>query len=62
MEEVTSENRFKCHICLKDFVTRQSLEFHKRTHTDEKPFQCEICNKSFSQKYNLTVHMRTHAK
>ena len=60
MEEVTPENRFKCHICSKTFTTKQNLERHHRTHTGEKPFQCNICEKTFTQKVNLDSHMKIH--
>ena len=53
MEEVTSENRFRCHICAKSFTTKQSLDNHVRVHTGEKPFQCDICEKAFTVKSYL---------
>ena len=55
MEEVTSENRFKCYICLKTFKDNHGLVNHERIHTGEKPFQCEIC---FKTKSNVTLSFR----
>ena len=55
MEEVASENRFKCHICLKTLKTKQKLDNHERTHTGEKTFRCDICDKSFTTKQNLDI-------
>lgn len=60
MEEVTPENRFKCHICSKTFTSKQNLDNHVRIHTGEKPFQCDICKKTFAQKSNLVGHERIH--
>ena len=56
MEEGTSENRFKCHIYMKTFTTKQILERHERTHTGEKPF-CDFCNKTFAEKGTLNEHI-----
>ena len=58
MGEVTSENRFKCHICLKSFKYKHVLDNHERTHTGEKPFKCDICDASFTQKSDLIKHTR----
>ena len=60
MEEVASENRFKCHICSKSFKYRSDFERHERIHTGKKPFQCDICNKSFAFKSALVSHKRIH--
>ena len=62
MEEVTSENRFQCQLCLKTFKRKDHLANHERTHTEERPFQCEICNKAFARKDNLDKHRRIHEK
>ena len=60
MEEVTSENRFKCHICEKTFNRKDHFKNHERIHTGEKPFQCDICKASFAVKSSLVRHKRTH--
>ena len=60
MEEVTSENRFKCHICEKTFNRKEHFINHERIHTGEKPFQCDICKASFAVKSSLVRHKRTH--
>ena len=41
MEEIKSEKRFKCDICLKGFTTKRNLIIHERSHTGEKPFECD---------------------
>ena len=60
MEEVTSENRLKCHICFKTFKTKQNLDVHKKIHTGEKPFECDICGIKFSQSSHLKTYHKIH--
>ena len=60
MEEVTSEKRFKCHICSKTFTRQNHLVKHERIHTGEKPFECDICGTKFSDPSTLRKHQNIH--
>lgn len=53
---------FKCEYpnCKFQCIKRQSLKYHRLTHTNEKPFQCEICGQSFSLVKNLKRHALLH--
>ena len=63
MEEINSENRFKCHICPKTYSQKESLVRHEKTHYEEKSFECEICNKTFRRKDHLKRHQNlTHKR
>ena len=60
MEEVTSEKRFKCHICSKTFTRQNHLVKHERIHTGEKPFECDICGLKFSRLKYAKDHHKIH--
>ncbi|XP_047114679.1 zinc finger protein 33B-like isoform X1 [Schistocerca piceifrons] len=50
---------FKCVICGKLLVKKESLATHMRSHTGEKLFECTVCGKKLSNKGSLTYHMRS---
>lgn len=52
------EKCFSCHICLRRFVRRDTLNHHLLTHAGETPYNCEICDYRCSQKNRLVVHMK----
>uniref|UniRef100_A0A1B0CNP4 C2H2-type domain-containing protein n=1 Tax=Lutzomyia longipalpis TaxID=7200 RepID=A0A1B0CNP4_LUTLO len=41
-EKPKNEKKYRCPICLKDFVTRSVLERHKLIHTGQKPFHANL--------------------
>ena len=67
MDEVTSKNRFKCHICLKTLTTKLSLDRQRKSFEcdickkslvqnirEEKKYNCNVCGKQFTDKSNLS--------
>ncbi|AET41658.1 C2H2-type zinc finger protein Ecym_8388 [Eremothecium cymbalariae DBVPG len=53
-----------CHICLKSFTRKTSLQTHMLIHTKVKPYRCSYqrCNKTFNVKSNLYRHERIHKR
>ena len=47
----TNDFMFKCGICEKDFRSRGSLFFHKKTNHEGNTYRCNRCEKIFSDKY-----------
>ncbi|KAL1517050.1 hypothetical protein ABEB36_000865 [Hypothenemus hampei] len=56
----TTDKRFRCDICDKEFRKLCDIERHTRVHTGEKPCECKICHKRFQQTHNLSKHLLTH--
>lgn len=55
----SSDYQFKCPVCLNDFQTICSFEYHMQRVHSVTQFGCEICHKPFaSLRYVLTEHMR----
>jgi hypothetical protein len=52
--------RFACHLCDKQFLSRNHLQRHILVHTGEKPYKCEVCGLACNQKSNLKKHMLVH--
>lgn len=40
-----------------DTLSDNTLQTHKRCHTDEKPFACGVCGKLFKQRGNVKPHI-----
>ncbi|KAF8778406.1 Zinc finger protein 112 like protein [Argiope bruennichi] len=67
---------YKCDVCLRTYMTQNSLRHHKKVHDEKNPFRCkvhmkvhkdqnifrcELCKKSCATKQALERHMRTHS-
>lgn len=58
--DLTFRRPFFCSVCSKEFVRKDVLMAHLKTHTGEKPHVCPICHKAFNRKFNLKTHRRVH--
>lgn len=54
------EKPFKCNICTKSYLSRQTLRVHLKLHINKKTHSCDYCHKNFSSKNSLTDHTRLH--
>ena len=52
----TGKKKFKCGVCGRRYLTRDSLSSHSYSHKNR--FKCSHCNKQFSSKYNLQRHLK----
>ena len=46
-------HQFKCDECPEQFMLRDHLKSHKRTHTEIRIFSCYICRELFSSKHEF---------
>ena len=53
--------RFQCTECPKQLNTKNSLDYHLRTHTGLSPFQCDICFKKFKSSSLCSRHRKIHS-
>ncbi|KAH9488272.1 hypothetical protein Btru_063831 [Bulinus truncatus] len=51
---------FRCLVCAKVFIRKETLAKHFKIHSGKKPFKCSICCREFTQNVHLKVHMRKH--
>ncbi|CAG9790636.1 unnamed protein product [Diatraea saccharalis] len=55
------KRNFKCDICDKSFLTKQSMLMHKRAHSAEKSvYECQLCGKQIGNYSNMQRHMLIH--
>jgi len=59
-----SNNKFKCDLCKKVFITRANLSGHiKSVHSDrEYKFKCQYCEQIFSLSHHLNSHIQVHTR
>ncbi|XP_067347325.1 uncharacterized protein [Channa argus] len=51
---------FQCDKCEKKYVTRDSLNVHRRIHTGEMPYLCSHCGRGFRSSCIFKSHVRIH--
>lgn len=56
----TTQRKFVCYLCHRNFRQRADLSRHFRIHTGIPDAYCEICGKGFYQKHNKNKHLLTH--
>ena len=49
---------WKCELCGKAFLNKDSYKSHLRRHRGEKPFNCDVCKKAFTELWALKKHLR----
>ena len=68
-ENNSNENKFRCSICSKYYISRDSLRSHKRNrhgvsskgdYKKIKEHKCDSCNKAFSIIEKLNKHVLVH--
>ncbi len=55
-----SDQKNRCNICFKHFVSPSKLKRHYLIHTGQRPFRCDICGKTFTQSVHARTHRLTH--
>ena len=51
---------FKCDVCGKGFVTKNSRDEHINIHTGDKPFKCKYCPSAFASRGTHAMHEKGH--
>merc|ERR1711956_197564 len=44
------DKKYKCEVCGKGFVGKETLKDHKNIHTGEKPYLCQFCSACFASR------------
>jgi hypothetical protein len=56
----SSDKKFRCSHCSKNFSSKHCLKEHGYTHTNERPYSCNFCRKIFKHASQLSLHKKTH--
>ncbi|CAL9705964.1 unnamed protein product [Knipowitschia caucasica] len=62
-EQSTSQIKFRCGSCHREFSSAKDLSLHLKLHAAEKDvgdFRCDMCYKSFSHLSSLRQHQESH--
>lgn len=60
VQNIHIEKKFKCLLCSKVFVDKESLDRHNFDEHGEKRFACNQCGKTFKNKSGLSKHFELH--
>ena len=57
-------NKYICEVddCLKEFSTKNGLDYHERTHSGVSPYQCDVCDKTFKSSSLCSRHKQIHSE
>ncbi|XP_050521795.1 zinc finger protein OZF-like [Daktulosphaira vitifoliae] len=58
-ENIHREKLFECHLCLKRFTQKKTLDNHLNVHIGQ--FTCQICGYKSHNAHNLKIHENTHS-
>ena len=51
---------YVCTVCNKGFMRKDSLNKHRKVHTEDNVYSCNECEKCFSSHEGLNKHMHIH--
>lgn len=54
------EKPFRCEICGKSYVSKHTLYYHMKLHSQKDIYECLECGKKLLSKNDLRFHMITH--
>ena len=54
------EKPYRCDVCGKGFVSRNTLDEHNNIHTGAKPFKCKYCPSAFASRGTHAMHQKGH--
>jgi uncharacterized Zn-finger protein len=56
MLTASTQLKFQCQICYKQFSRKSSYKRHIKIHTKVKEYSCKVCNKNFGRRDILVKH------